>query len=105
MSYLSFRYPWPILFVRSVVRGELQKCRDDALDALNKLLELESIPLYTQNLHYLQDCRSKWLSRYEAEFRKTQTQVELMKGYHPYMEELKLMADVRAYFQVAYKVR
>ena len=106
MSYLTFHYPCSILFVRSVVRGELQKYRDDARDALNELLQLESVPLYTQNLHYLQDCRAKWLKIYETELSEAYGPERIIGRYYdPYTEELKLMADVRAYFKVAYKVR
>lgn len=115
---------------------------------LLKLLEQESTPLFTQNLHYLTASSQKWLQKYtDARKNPTQYSKELdvdedddasvidycthqsqterrvltdlaSLGYnglnipdlvrlHPadqYGQELQLMADVRGYFQVAYKV-
>ena len=130
-----------------------------ATAAVEMALKLEKDPLYTQNTHYLESCREKWLSHYknirnnqdrylpraplpprallqvegyedarfiapEAPRAMTATDRALSAlaelGYRNlsekdlarlnkvpdnFQEELMVMADVRAYFQVAYKVR
>ncbi len=128
--------------------------------AVETALKLEKDPLFTQNTHYLERCREKWLSLYKS-IRNNPDQYlkrsrppaaemppafthsslhqmgppKLSTGQSPtdralsalaelgyknlaasdlarlntapdnFQEELMVMADVRAYFQVAYKVR
>jgi vacuolar protein sorting-associated protein 1 len=131
--------------------------REKALQNLKRILELEHAPLFTQNDHYLEDSRRKWLTHYrdarmrespftfscpvaskapasdssdeedqevfagikQASLEQSALQSLAKRGYcgikredlkrlHPHEnfdDELVVMADVRAYFQVAYKVR
>lgn len=61
------------------------------------LLRLETQPVFTQNIDYLDDADAKWFARYTI----------IQRPYHvvdDYKDESRLMARVRAYFQVAYKV-
>jgi vacuolar protein sorting-associated protein 1 len=131
--------------------------REKALQELKRILELEHAPLFTQNDHYFEDSRRKWLAHYRdararpsrftfswpatvtspvppasddedqevfasrkrASMEQSALQSLVSRGYcgikredlkrlHPHEnfdDELIVMADVRAYFQVAYKVR
>lgn len=120
--------------------------------AVKTILELEKNPLFTQNTHYLDSCRQKWLTHYTEvrlrpwryEIRSAGPEIEddspvfssgrTVEGYPTpkdralsalaeigyknlsgadlirlappdrFSEELIVMADVRAYFQVSYKV-
>jgi hypothetical protein len=62
-----------------------------------KELGLEKRPYFTQNIHYLTSTRQNWLQRFIVT-------PSLRETPHTFEQEFKLMADVRAYFQVAYKV-
>jgi len=81
-----------------LARQEHERCRDEALNALEKILRLERVPLYTQNVECLQAEASKWLAKYV----NTRWPEELTKP--SFADELNVMAKVQAYFQVAYKV-
>jgi hypothetical protein len=132
----------------------LADCRVDSRESLLHLLKLNDGPFFTQNTHYYESARRKWLGHYQYIRRfhwryyiknKNNTEDECLvsrapsracsvledtpedrafqalseMGYshlrkedlarlHPpdeFYEELTVMADVRAYFQVAYKVR
>lgn len=95
---------------------------------MDAILEVELTP-YTQNKHYLETCKAKWLATYkDSRTSRRETPVvntdEVLKllagaGYgalrledlgklnppDEYEEELRVMAEVRGYFQVSYKVR
>ncbi|KAK7030461.1 hypothetical protein VNI00_014046 [Paramarasmius palmivorus] len=88
--------------VRDLTRNEFEAHKKDALDALKSLVENEQRPLYTQNYENFQTERDQWRKRFtEAS----------SGGYKPfneehrteYHDELNLMGDVRAYFNVAFK--
>jgi vacuolar protein sorting-associated protein 1 len=121
--------------------------KEQTRKALLATLCLEDGPFFTQNSHYYENTRSKWLETYRrmrrhhdsyrvsnyrarlsdhgvfvarAMSREEEALIALKRlGYdkigmddlerlHPpdeFDEELTVMADVRAYFQVAYKVR
>lgn len=141
---------------------ELRECKEESMNALNRMLQLEEGPLLTQNGHYYETVRRKWLAHYRwvrynplrylrsppspaseashvpyaqperapspyrdardvpreksAKDKALEALAELGYGdlsvgdlsrLHPpnqFDEELTVMADVRAYFQVAYKV-
>jgi hypothetical protein len=84
--------------IRTLARQEHERCRDEGLKALEKILRLERVPLYTQNIECLQAEASKWLSKYVG----IRWPEELPRI--SYADELNVMAKVQAYFQVAYKV-
>jgi hypothetical protein len=58
------------------------------------------MPIYTQNTEFFKTERTRWLSVYTG-----------YKGNHwntiddSYQDELTVMAEVQAYFQIAHKVR
>lgn len=84
--------------IRTLARQEHERCRDEALNALEKIVRLERVPLYTQNVECLQAEANKWLAKYA----NTRWPEELPRTN--YADELNVMAKVQAYFQVAYKV-
>ncbi|TFK32040.1 P-loop containing nucleoside triphosphate hydrolase protein [Crucibulum laeve] len=116
-------------YVRSLVHVELEQGKEEAVLMLNKMLELESEPLFTQNLHYLQASEEKWLSFYQSVRRRSPSYLrnqpiidwqpsythqpdtdgdddeeeETVEPKDEYYNELVVMANVRAYFQVGYK--
>lgn len=73
---------------------------------LDNLLRHESIPLYTQNVTYFVERKSKWLRDYTNIY-YTGT-IGGAVGRHPpippYDDELLVMATVSAYFEVASQV-
>ena len=84
--------------IRTLTRQEHERCRDEALNALEKILSLERVPLYTQNVDCLQAEANKWLAKYV----NMRWPDELPRT--TFADELNVMAKVQAYFQVAYKV-
>ncbi|ESK90668.1 hypothetical protein Moror_4132 [Moniliophthora roreri MCA 2997] len=89
-------------FIRDLTRAEFEACKKDTLDALKSAVGDQQHPLYTQNYEYFSSERTKWRNRFIA---------ASSGGYVPfdddvraeYQEELKLMGDVRAYLNVAFK--
>ena len=84
--------------IRTLTRQEHERCRGEALNALEKILSIERVPLYTHNVDCLQAEASKWLSKYV----NMRWPDELPRN--TFTDELNVMAKVQAYFQVAYKV-
>lgn len=107
------------VLTRSVTSSELNKCKVETLHILEKVLALESVPLFTQNTDFLNSEGKKWLSTY-TRVRGQSSRYLVPSQPTPYpcpdiiFEEandenqfhnaLIVMANVRAYFQVAYKV-
>jgi hypothetical protein len=111
-------------FVRSassVVRTELDKIKASALQTLDRTLELEQEPVFTQNSDLFASEKQKWLSFYTRirdDPSMYRLKVPVSDGYGSasetdespaatedrFQEALVVMATVRAYFQVAYKV-
>ncbi|KAG1896029.1 P-loop containing nucleoside triphosphate hydrolase protein [Suillus fuscotomentosus] len=50
----------------NLIRIQVDICRARAKDAVKTALDLETIPHYTQNTHYLQTLRGKWLAHYKT---------------------------------------
>ncbi|KAG1878984.1 P-loop containing nucleoside triphosphate hydrolase protein [Suillus subluteus] len=126
-------------YVGDLIRSHVGVCKAHAQDAVKSALALETTPHYTQNTHYLQTLREKWLARYKiVRSRASQYKAPVhhiqqhysttpsdddseeasMKRGMPilglpdlarllppdsFQEELIVMADVRAYYHVAYK--
>ena len=84
--------------VRTLTRQEHERCRTEALNALENILSIERVPLYTQNVDCLQAEANKWLAKYV----NMRWPDELPRS--TFADELNVMAKVQAYFQVAYKV-
>ncbi|KAJ7640281.1 P-loop containing nucleoside triphosphate hydrolase protein [Mycena polygramma] len=85
--------------IRALTRIEVETCKQQALETLEKMLALETLPLFTQNTHQFQTETRAWLTRYTA-VRNTYPMSLNPDGYG---EELTLMANVRAYWQIAYQ--
>ena len=144
---------------------QYERQKTTAITAVETALRAEKDPLFTQNTHYLDSCRRKWLSHYQT-VRRSQVYYKLPSGkpsisrkrttplaaanipetpdtwpasptaissspttralealeelgykdlkasdlarlaqYDSFDKEINVMAEVRAYFQVAYKVR
>ena len=120
----SSKYNMSIL-TRSVTGGELDKCKVETVRMLEKILALESVPLFTQNTDFLDSEEKKWLSTYtRIRDQSSSYRVDCtppIRSPHPsypwlpvepevppvgdqFHNALIVMANVRAYFQVAYKV-
>ncbi|KAG1785552.1 P-loop containing nucleoside triphosphate hydrolase protein [Suillus plorans] len=50
----------------NLIRIQVDLCKARAKDAVKTALDLETIPHYTQNTHYLQTLREKWLAHYKT---------------------------------------
>ncbi|KAG1840219.1 P-loop containing nucleoside triphosphate hydrolase protein [Suillus tomentosus] len=50
----------------NLIRIQVDICKARAKDAVKTALDLETIPHYTQNTHYLQILREKWLAHYKT---------------------------------------
>lgn len=86
---------------------ELQQ--KNTLAMLEQLLACESAPIWTQNNHYYKATSKKWHTAYVHQWYLAHPSAPMR--HHPpppppesYADELQVMANVRAYFQVAYKV-
>ncbi|EJC99594.1 uncharacterized protein FOMMEDRAFT_148530 [Fomitiporia mediterranea MF3/22] len=114
--------------VRSIVEDELERTKAITLARIDWLLELEEDP-FTLNEHYLSSCRDKYLKQYyeqrQAEKGNSSADSEQIQsilaglarigkhcraedlarlnGPDEYEQELEMMAEVTAYFRVAYK--
>ncbi|KAF9020048.1 P-loop containing nucleoside triphosphate hydrolase protein [Hymenopellis radicata] len=87
--------------VSNVVNELLNEIHDNAAKHLQWLLSLENYP-FTLNTHYLESYREKYLQKYQEE-RSQATPDENDQPAEAASPEIVLMAEVRAYFQVAYK--
>jgi hypothetical protein len=107
----------------------VEKCFKESEGFVKASLQSELAP-FTQNTHYLHSCKDKWLSRYrdmraERDQQKLDPDVEkellsvLAKAGRSGLQahdlarldepdkfetEMVVMAEVRGYFQIAYKV-
>lgn len=109
-------------YVRQLTQAELESCKEQARETLEKLLALEKVPLFTQNTHYLLSEKLVWLARYTAVRHNTRRYLRPEEGpgsradrgpvypmahsaieEDPFFDELALMATVRSYWQVAYR--
>ncbi|KAG2066550.1 hypothetical protein BDR04DRAFT_1129964 [Suillus decipiens] len=50
----------------NLIRIQVNICKARAQDAVKTALDLETVPHYTQNTHYLQTLREKWLAHYKT---------------------------------------
>jgi hypothetical protein len=105
-----------------VVRIELDKIKASALQVVDKTLQLEHNPVYTQNTDFFASEKQKWSSYYtglrQRHFRylinprviepsesDDDTDNEMVRiAEDKFQQALSVMANVRAYFQVTYKV-
>jgi hypothetical protein len=53
-------------YVGDLIRTQVGVCKARAQEAIKSALTLETTPHYTQNTHYLQTLREKWLARYKV---------------------------------------
>ncbi|KAJ7689053.1 P-loop containing nucleoside triphosphate hydrolase protein [Mycena rosella] len=102
-------------YIRSLTYVELETCKEQAQEILEKILALETLPLFTQNTHNLRSESNSWLARYTSvrynyrhyfgtNIASPYTPLhQLFNGEDPFSDELALMANVRSYWQVAYQ--
>ncbi|RDB19012.1 Interferon-induced GTP-binding protein Mx [Hypsizygus marmoreus] len=107
--------------ISSIVKLELEKCKVETLHSLRKLLELENLPLFTQNTDLLDSEGNAWHVRYTDAWQHpgryhirhifdspSQAPSERLEENPSVRLEadrdaLLVMSNVRAYFQVAFK--
>ncbi|KZT03107.1 uncharacterized protein LAESUDRAFT_705284 [Laetiporus sulphureus 93-53] len=108
--------------IAALIRTEAAERVKLALKAVRDVLEREKFPYMTQNGHYLESSRENWLAHYrtfrnrvyhvnysshgEAAESRCESPISIAISSTPgdnYEDEIIVMADVRAYFQVAYK--
>ncbi|KAG0709293.1 hypothetical protein DFH29DRAFT_224076 [Suillus ampliporus] len=53
-------------YVGNLIRNQVDICKARAQEAVKTALDLETTPYYTQNTHYLQTLREKWLAHYKT---------------------------------------
>jgi hypothetical protein len=105
-----------------VVRIELDKIKENALQAIDNVLQLEHNPIFTQNTDLLASEKQNWTSYYtnirrnpskylihtnasEApESDDDRDEDEVTRPDDNFQRALSIMVDVHAYFQVTYKV-
>ncbi|PCH34569.1 nucleoside triphosphate hydrolase protein [Wolfiporia cocos MD-104 SS10] len=100
----------------SMIRNEIAEFARHARRAMVDVLEREDSPYLTQNNHDYESARENWLKEYKKKFRRadeiparTSASFADIAVEEPrlraddYEEEIVVMADVCAYFQVAYK--
>jgi hypothetical protein len=95
-----------------LIEKEIDRCKEMAHKALLKTLELEKTPLFTQNRRYFDSERAEWLTRFQDKHRNTNNpdvwglrSQSVSDSPSSFDEEMTVMAEVRAYFEVAYRVR
>jgi hypothetical protein len=54
--------------VSTLVNVQIQACKNQAIQMLTKMLELETVPVFTQNLHYLDSNGKLWLRQYSEAY-------------------------------------
>ncbi len=98
-----------------IVTDEMESIKEGASITLKKIVELETTRVYSSNTDFLRE-RDQWLHRYQyVTLSETQYHITVRHSPHPwktvpdyylssYEDEMHLMAKVRAYFEVAYKV-
>ena len=102
-----------LIATRQLIFDEAEQCRELALKGLRKMLELEKTPLFTQNLQLFHSERTEWLRRYEYGYRwpasipsfPTIPQFPAAADTSNVKDAMVVMADVRAFFEIAYRVR
>jgi hypothetical protein len=76
ISVIVVRFNTNVTASRTLTRIELNCCKEETVRTLEKMLELETVPLFTQNTHYLETEGKKWLSRY-SDVRRRSSQYRL----------------------------
>lgn len=90
-------------------------CEAETIRTLEKLLQLESVPFFTQNTSDLESEGKTWLARYKEVHRRSspfllappgpsEVQYVHREPEEVFQDELVVMANVQAYFQVVCKV-
>ncbi|KAH9840532.1 P-loop containing nucleoside triphosphate hydrolase protein [Rhodofomes roseus] len=91
-------------YIGKLIRDEHQAHHKKVSEAVRDVVEREKLPYITQNLHYLHSARESWLQHYRSAYGISVTTYDSYGRLRcAYEDELTVMADVRAYVQVAYK--
>jgi hypothetical protein len=104
---------------RLVTREELGGYKEKCVQALSKALELEQFPFFPGHVNDFESARNKWLTHYRDRWPRQPRECRPKRNHYSYSmeeeeafeetddgfdDELTVMAEVRAYFQVAHKV-
>jgi vacuolar protein sorting-associated protein 1 len=107
---------------RLVTRTELDKYKDRGSQALENALERENFPVFVGNIKDFDSARNKWLAHYNREWQNSGRRAfppigrssgsrwsngpdsEDENVVDDFEDELVVMAEVHAYFEVAHKV-
>lgn len=86
------------------MKADLEKCKEETLDKLAKMTELEGLPAWTQNNEFFRYEKDYWLKLYcNSQFLNDLQSHEVNRNIDEF-DALNVMAMVRAFFQVAHKV-
>ena len=66
MTFCAVVFAQTTFYISNLIRVEVETCKADAQQAVKVALALETTPHYTQNLHYFQTLREKWLAHYKT---------------------------------------
>ncbi len=89
-----------LMFYSDLTFKERQRCRDEARILLTKILQMENNPLFTENSDYITEY-SRWFSTYSDEWGCGSTAPR--SNTWTVEDEIRVMANVQAYFQVSHK--
>jgi vacuolar protein sorting-associated protein 1 len=101
-----------------VTRAELDKYKEGGSQALENALELENSPVFLGNIQDFDSARKKWLAHYKHECQRRAFPIGRSSNSEcsdpgsedenavidDFEDELVVMAEVHAYFEVAHKV-
>jgi hypothetical protein len=100
---------------RLVTRAEIDKYQDRCSQALENALERENFPVFVGNNQDFDSARKKWLAHYKHEYERRAFPIGRSSNSEcsdpgsedeidDFEDELVVMAEVHAYFEVAHKV-
>lgn len=92
-----------------MIKGTMDRQWEHADATLRATIRLESRPLYTQNIIILGSLKETWLRLYREQYLAVE-QPDLQNVHDApirldIQESLDIMAEVRAYFFIAYRVK
>ncbi|KAF7305465.1 hypothetical protein HMN09_00799200 [Mycena chlorophos] len=91
-------------YIQSVTLAEINGCKAEALETLERILKIETQPLFTQNVNLFVAETKKWHAHYMSRRSPYHSAPHyLAPETDEYAEELTLMSKVRAYWQIAYQ--
>ncbi|EJF59398.1 hypothetical protein DICSQDRAFT_148489 [Dichomitus squalens LYAD-421 SS1] len=90
-------------FVRERLLSKMKEYIRHSETSVQDVLKREETPYFTQNGHYFETSRDLWMVRYLCLYGRRLNKCSIAQPPNEFVDELNVMADVRGYFQVAYK--